>query len=97
MVTIGKDLKKGIKVLTGGAGEVAEKVVKEAERLRLKFQIEDIEKERRSSYRNLGMISFEMITNGKKDLRKDEEIKKIMYQITENSQKRDRLLSEEEI
>lgn len=97
IVMIGRDLKKGIKIITGGAGEVAEKVVREAERLRLKFQIENIERELGSSYRDLGMVSFERIINGEKDLHKDEEIKKIMNAISENSLKKDRLLAEEGI
>lgn len=94
---IGKDLKRGIKIITGGAGEVAEKAVSETERMRLKIHMNSIENEIRSSYRDLGMISFERIINGEKDFHKDEEIKKIMNAIGENSLKRDRLLAEEGI
>ncbi len=92
---IGRDLKRGIKILAGGAGEIAGKLVKETERIGLKIQVDNIEKEIKASYRNLGMVAFEKITNGEGDLHENEEIKKIMQRIHEDSVKRDRLLAEE--
>lgn len=94
---IGKDLKKGLEVITGKTGQIVEKAIEETERVKLKMQADKIEERIRSSYRELGVISYERIINGMKDLHKDDEIKKIMDEIRENSLEKKRLLAEEEI
>lgn len=94
---IGRDLKRGIKIIAGGAGEIAGKLAKETERIGLKIQVDNIDKEIKASYRDLGMIAFGKITNGEGDLHEHEEVKKIMQRIYENSLEKARLLSEEEI
>lgn len=92
---IGRDLKRGIKIIAGGAGEIAGKLAKETERIGLKIQVDNIEKEIKASYRNLGMVAFEKITNGEGDLHEHEEIKKIMQRIREDSLKKARIKAEE--
>ena len=93
---IGRDLKRGIKIIAGGAGEIAGKLAKKTVRIGLKIQVDNIEKEIKASYRDLGMVAFEKITNGEGDLREHEEIKKIMQRIHEDSVKKDRIKAEEE-
>lgn len=94
---IGRDLKRGIKIIAGGAGEIAGKLAKETERIGLKIQVDNIEKEIKASYRDLGMVAFEKITNGEVDLHEHEEIKKIMQRIHEDSMKKARIKAGEEI
>ena len=93
---IGRDLKRGIKIIAGGAGEIAGKLAKETERIGLKIQVDNIEKEIKASYRDLGVVAFEMITNGEGDLHEHEEIKKIMQRIHEDSLKKAKLLASEQ-
>ncbi len=93
---MGRDLKRGIKIIAGGAGEIAGKLAKETERIGLKIQVDNIDKEIKASYRNLGITAFEMITNGEGDLHEKEEIKKIMQRIHEDSMKKARIKAEEE-
>ena len=94
---IGRDLKRGIKIIAGGAGQIAERLAKETERIGLKMQVDNIEKEMKASYRDLGMVAFEKIINGEGDLHENEEIKKIMQRIHEDSLKKARIKAEEEI
>ena len=92
---IGRDLKRGIKILAGGAGELAGKLAKETDRIGLKIRLDNIEMEIKASYRELGMVAFEKITNGERDLHEHEEIKKIMHRIHEGSVKKTRIKAEE--